>query len=121
MWQAAHSSWMTGDASGWSAISRLTAACQYGSRAALAMIDARQANPMETSSPTAVVMPLWHARQRADVANSGGAEPARDGAIASVAATTRIARRGDCVFDVRGDACLYQPASGLPSDQSQSK
>ena len=35
-----------------------TAACQYGSRAAFAMIDARHAYPIDTSSPELVVSPL---------------------------------------------------------------
>ena len=54
---------MAAAASGWSIVSRRTAACQYGSRAELAIIEARQSNPMETSSPVGVVSPLWQARQ----------------------------------------------------------
>jgi hypothetical protein len=38
--------------------SRRTDACQYGSRAELAIIDARQAAPIETSSPEDASMPL---------------------------------------------------------------
>ena len=33
------------------------------------MIVARQSKPIETSSPAAVVSPLWHAMQRSDVWN----------------------------------------------------
>lgn len=39
-------------------VSRRTAACQYGSRDEFAIIDARQANPIETSSPELLVSPL---------------------------------------------------------------
>ena len=42
MWQIEHSSSMSAVAPGWSIVSRRTAACQYGSRAALAIIEARQ-------------------------------------------------------------------------------
>ena len=41
MWQAAHSSWIAAACCGWSIVSRRTAACQYGSRAELAIIVAR--------------------------------------------------------------------------------
>ena len=53
-------------------ISRRTAACQYGSRAECAIIDACQAAPIETSSPDGVVNPLWQARQSAPTANDDG-------------------------------------------------
>src|SRR6185436_7973179 len=51
MWHAAHSSWISAAWAGWSMVSRLTPACQYGSRAELAIIVDRQLEPIETSSP----------------------------------------------------------------------
>jgi hypothetical protein len=48
-------------------VSRRTLACQYGSRDEFAIIVARQSNPIDTSSPFAVVRPLWQARHRSDV------------------------------------------------------
>src|SRR5262245_10493763 len=51
-------------------VSRRTDACQYGSRAEFAIIVGRHANPIETSSPAAVVMVLWQAKQRFDNWNS---------------------------------------------------
>ena len=49
MWQTAHSFSISPAAPGWSIVSRRTDACQYGSRAAFAIIDARQATPIDTS------------------------------------------------------------------------
>ena len=54
---------------GWSIVSRRTDACQYGSRAEFAIIDARHATPIERSSPVAAVRLLWHAMQSDDGAN----------------------------------------------------
>jgi hypothetical protein len=42
MWQVEHLSSMAPRSDGWSSVSRRTEACQYGSRAALAIIDGRQ-------------------------------------------------------------------------------
>src|SRR5205085_12345890 len=49
---------------------RRTLACQYGSRAELAMMLDRQSKPIETSWPKGVVNPLWQARQRSEVWNA---------------------------------------------------
>ena len=51
-------------------VSRRTAACQYGSRDELAIIDARHATPIDTSSPDGVVRPLWQAMQLSEVWNA---------------------------------------------------
>ena len=58
MWQREHSFSIAACACGWSVTSRRTPACQYGSRAACAIIDARHIVPNDTSSPLAVVRPL---------------------------------------------------------------
>src|SRR5690606_41843675 len=63
MWQRAQSAWMYEATLGWSIISPPTAACQYGSRAEFAMIDARQSLPIETSAPAGETTELWHERQ----------------------------------------------------------
>jgi hypothetical protein len=55
MWQALHSSSIAARACGCSVISRRTPACQYGSRAELAIIDARQCGANDTSSPDGVM------------------------------------------------------------------
>jgi hypothetical protein len=56
-----------------------TAACQYGSRAELAIIDARQLTPIDTSSPPSVVSPLWQARQASAVWKRRRVNRRRDG------------------------------------------
>src|SRR5258708_26055644 len=56
---------------GWSIVSRRVLACQYGSREELAIMVARQAKPIDTSSPDFVVRPLWQAMHRSDVWNEG--------------------------------------------------
>ena len=75
---------------GWSIVSRRTAACQYGSRAEFAIIDARHDTPIDTSSPVGVVSPLWHATQSCDVRNTRrvavGRRPARMRAASPCAA-----------------------------------
>ena len=58
MWHALHSSSMTARMPGWSITSRRTPACQYGSRAELAMIDPRHDVPIDMSSPLGVTRPL---------------------------------------------------------------
>ena len=58
MWHLEHSSWIAPAASGKSIVSRRTAAYQYGSRAELAIMDARQSKPIETSAPDVAVSPL---------------------------------------------------------------
>ncbi len=73
MWQIEHSSWMSSAASGWSIVSRLTDACQYGSRAEFAIIVARQLTPIDTSSPDDSVRLLWQAMHSCDVTKSGPA------------------------------------------------
>src|SRR2546422_7369519 len=55
---------------GWSIVSRLTPACQYGSRPEVAIIVDRHVAPMETSSPLGVVSTLWQATQFSDGVNS---------------------------------------------------
>src|SRR6476646_5189538 len=93
MWQTEHSSSIAAFDSAWSIASRLTLACQYGSRDEFAIMLARQSKPMDTSSPDAVTRPLWHATHRSDVRNSTVAafrpEPAP--ALASNATTTAAA------------------------------
>jgi hypothetical protein len=42
----------------WSIVSLRTEACQYGSRDELAIIDARQDTPIDTSSPSLAISPL---------------------------------------------------------------
>jgi hypothetical protein len=58
MWQVEQSSWISALAVGWSSTSRRTDACQYGSREELAIIEARQSNPIDASRPDGVVRPL---------------------------------------------------------------
>src|SRR6476646_9509580 len=48
-------------------VSRRTPACQYGSRAEFAMIEARQLAPIDTSSPDGAMRLLWHGMQLPDV------------------------------------------------------
>jgi hypothetical protein len=79
MWQMEHSFSISALTLGWSIVSRLTAACQYGSRAELAIIDARHDAPIETSSPDGVIKPLWQATQLSAVWNRSGAWPATGG------------------------------------------
>ena len=55
---------------GWSIVSRRTAACQYGSRAELAIIVERQVAPIETSSPAGVRRLLWQATQFSECVKS---------------------------------------------------
>src|SRR3981189_2948001 len=55
MWQLEHSSWISALLVGWSSTSRRTEPCQYGSREELAMIEARQSNPIDASWPDGVV------------------------------------------------------------------
>jgi hypothetical protein len=73
MWQMEHLSSMAAAAVGWSIVSRRTPACQYGSRAELAIMDDRQAKPMETSSPVGATSWLWQPMQRSAVRNSESA------------------------------------------------
>ena len=63
--------------------SRRTAACQYGSRAELAIIDALQLEPIEMSSPVTAVRPLWQAMHRSEVSKTEGVD-GRLGATSSV-------------------------------------
>ena len=51
-------------------VSRRTEACQYGSRDELAIIEPRQSEPMEMSSPPGLLNPLWQARQAPEVSNN---------------------------------------------------
>ncbi len=69
MWQAEHSCSIAAAAPGCSVISRRTPACQYGSRAALAIIEARHAMPIDASAPLGVTRPLWQAWHRSEVSN----------------------------------------------------
>src|SRR5664279_3334734 len=75
---------------GCSMVSRRTAACQYGSRAALAISVGRQAVPRETSSPREVMRPLWQATQRVDGSKSA---PAGAGAACAEAKLSPSASR----------------------------
>ena len=56
MWHVEHLSSIAPCAPGWSTTSRRTAACQYGSRAAFAIMVDRQSNPIEMSSPVGAVI-----------------------------------------------------------------
>src|SRR4051794_10369942 len=87
MWQIEHSSWIAAVVSTWSIDSRLTLACQYGSRDEFAIMLARQSTAIDTSWPVAVRRPLWHAIHRSEVWNCGGA------AGLPLAAPTPIAAR----------------------------
>ena len=51
-------------------VSRRTPACQYGSRAELAIIEARQLAPIEASSPDGAIRLLWQAMQFSECENS---------------------------------------------------
>src|SRR5262245_42392205 len=70
MWQVAHWSSMAGPDDLWSIVSRRTDASQYGAREELAIIDPRQSDPIDTSSPERVVNPLWHAMHASAVRNA---------------------------------------------------
>src|SRR5205814_3945011 len=56
-----------------SIVSRLTPACQYGSRPEFAIIVDRHDAPIETSSPLGVVSTLWQATQFSDGVKSDSA------------------------------------------------
>jgi len=70
MWQVEHLSCITSDSSGRSITSERTDACQYGSRAAFAIIVARQELSIETSTPVSSVRFVWQTAQEPDVEKS---------------------------------------------------
>src|SRR3954454_17283265 len=94
MWQAAPSSLMAAELSGWSMTSRRNAASPERARAGVAMTEARQANPMDRSSRVGVVIPLWQARHRSEVANNGPGAAAAPGGRGGSAAPTPAAKGG---------------------------
>src|SRR6187401_2619107 len=114
---------------GWSRVSRRTLACQYGSRAELAIIVDRHDVPIETSSPVGATRLLWHATQLSECAKSGtfacglaGAGPLAGAAdwapgIASITETIQDAvtsgRR--CGNDVRRIRSSSLPELGEPT------
>src|SRR5215510_5213787 len=81
MWQVAHWSSIAGPDDEWSMVSRRTDASQYGSRDELAIIDARQSDPIDTFSPDRVVSPLWQATHASAVRKAVGGSSA----LASIA------------------------------------
>ena len=95
MWQAAHSSWIAAECVGWSIVSRRTAACQYGSRAELAIIVDRQVAPIETSSPAgAQVVVARHAVLGMREEREVEVRIRRRAAAAGCASSARVARPG---------------------------
>src|SRR6185295_15171410 len=83
----AHSSSMSAPRVGWSSTSRRTDACQYGSRDEFAIIEARQATPIETSSPLGATRLLWQAMHSLEGVNIGASCAAGPARLVACAAT----------------------------------
>ena len=113
--------------------SRRTEACQYGSRAELAIIVARQFAPIEMSSPADVVSPLWQAMQLSETSNgvleiavvdvgiAARSATGRCGAAAANAIVSSQPHEATPIIIVCVLAFIYQPSKKPPSNQSHSR